>query len=752
MADHSRKKIKLGALVECLKGGKDKLALSDAIDALQLFIQINFTGPAVDFSEFEDLHREKLSVDGEPVSQLANMPQLLVASINAFEELNHPIWLARALVVQQSLLSNCSGSLHQRVVELYSESNIKEFASSEEEHTILLAELTRAYLLFDDHTKAKETLDQAMSSSGLITAITGIKGKRTRFQQHETAQLVCLAVSKFEASGVNLAPKALELNSDIFLEKPDLGSQSELDSSLPKELLNVDPNNQPPLRNIDSVLLLLWSEYLRRSSPADDSLLREQQRCLVDRVIGNSEGSVNWSVYSRALWIRSILESHSSHTVERGTLQMQALVEELGYGQQNYLGGIDTSDNGRERLEFIHQLTPLPHWAMDTVLAERYMSLGVVKSAVEIYERLGLWGDAALCYALVGREMKGLEVLDAHLSKHPEDARAWCIKGDITVDPQYWEKAWDVGRYAPSMRSLGRYYFSPPKDSGYARNLDKAAHCLRESLTVNNLSYDAWFTLGCIEIEKEAWHSAAEAFTQAVAINDEDTKSWSNLASSLLQLQRPQQSLYALRQAIKADKNKEPNWRVWSNLITVAAELNDWDAVVEGINQMLNLRSDKQDKFIDPAVLYEVIFVFVSSEYSGSASQESFVELITTKLPDVITSDSGLWRLVARVDMWRKRPWDSLADYEKGFRICAHMPDLETNEASWKEAVSFCSDLIDAYQNLGELPGRIEGSVVCPDWRFKARTAVRSLMSKAKLFWEDTPEYERLKELKQQCT
>lgn len=751
MADHCNKKIKLDALAECIQGGQKELTLSDAIDALQLFIQINFTGPAVDLSAYKDLDREKLSVDGESASRLANMPQLLVAAIEAFERLQHPIWLARALMIQQSLLTNCSGSLHKRVIELYSEANMKDFASSEEEITLLLAELTRAYLLFDDLSKAKETLDLAISQSGLVVAITGIKGKRTKFQQHEISQLVCLAVSKFEDSGVNHAPKALELNSDIFLEKPTLGSQSDGDSSLPKELLNIDPNNQPPLRNVDSVLLLLWGEYLNRNSPADDSLLREQQRCLVDRVIGNSEGSVNWSVYSRALWTRSVLESHSSHTVERGTLQMQALVEELGYGQQNYLSGVDTSDNAGERLELIHSLVPLPHWSMDIVLAERYMSLGVVKAAVEIYERLGLWGDAALCYALVGQEMKGLEVLDNHLAQHPEDARAWCIKGDITVDPQYWEKSWETGRYAPSMRSLGRYYFTPPKDSGYERDLDKAAHYIRESLTINNLSYDAWFTLGCIGIEKEDWESAAKAFTQAVTINDEDTKSWSNLASALLQLQKPQQSLYALRQAIKADKNKDPNWRVWSNLITVAAELNDWDAVVEGINQMLNLRSDKQDKFIDPAVLYEVIFVFISSEYQGTASQESFIELITERLPLVITSDPSLWRLVARVDMWRKRPWDSLTDYEKGFRICTHIPDLETNADSWKEAVNFCSDLVDAYQNLGELPGRIEGSVVCPDWKFKARTAVRSLMSKAKLFWEDSPQYERLQELKAQC-
>lgn len=78
-----------------------------------------------------------------------------------------------------------------------------------------------------------------------------------------------------------------------------------------------------------------------------------------------------------------------------------------------------------------------------------------------------------------------------------------------------------------------------------------------------------------------------------------------------------------------------------------------------------------------------------------------------------------------------------------------HNPELESSETIWNEIVDACEDLVSAFESLGELPGKHgAGDLVCKDWKYKARTTVRSLMSKGKDMWEDSPGWERLQNMK----
>ena len=118
-------------------------------------------------------------------------------------------------------------------------------------------------------------------------------------------------------------------------------------------------------------------------------------------------------------------------------------------------------------------------------------------------------------------------------------------------------------------------------------------------------------------------------------------------------------------------------------------------------------------------------------------------------LPKVITSSARCWRIVARVELWRKRPWAALECHEKAYRVMVHNPELESSETIWNEIVDACEDLVSAFESLGELPGKHGArDLVCKDWKYKARTTVRSLMSKGKDMWEDSPGWERLQNMK----
>src|SRR5436190_6257830 len=118
----------------------------------------------------------------------------------------------------------------------------------------------------------------------------------------------------------------------------------------------------------------------------------------IERVITHPR---NWSVHTMALLLRSRLESSRTRTVERCTLQLQALLDQM-----------PTSDSTpSERLLYFHSI-PLPSkWQMEKELAMRFLSLGIVRSALEIFERLEMWEEAVKCWQSMDRADKAVVIV-----------------------------------------------------------------------------------------------------------------------------------------------------------------------------------------------------------------------------------------------------------------------------------------------------------------------------------------------------
>lgn len=780
------------------KDSRSELAyLFSAIACLNTFIQVNFTGPFFDLAISEDLNKAcllHLASDGESAFSLVYYPSLLVASLAALEDLIRSVttdscikyftkwWYSRAIVIHQSLLTGISNTLYTNLVDNLP--NITELDSLASEHNWpaedvhdlkvrILAEIARADLVFDQESRAKTAINKAKSESHLKTLLTGFKGKKTKFQSKAVSQLVYIAKShnnqtrdlEKEGSEVPL-PTNLELKSDLLLEKPEFnqptiaeedGEQNQEASEIDDDLKDIDPNHQPELKDIDSALILLEAQYIKNSAPHKHALIQEELMAMINRILDSPSSSVNWTLFSRALWERSLLEADSSQTVERGVLQIQSLVEESGQGKITSYITQEGAQGGsvEDRLKYIHQVVPLPRWALDIALAQKFMSIGMVKSATEVYERLELWADVALCYAVIGQETTAEEVMKKHLEKNPDDARAWCIYGDMTNNLEYWEKSWEVGKYAAAKRAIGNYYHFPPKESGVSRDLTLAAQNFRESLSVNPLHFNGWFIYGCIGLESESWETAAEAFTRCVSLDENDSKSWSNLASALLQMHKPQQAFNALQRAIRTDAELK-NWRIWDNFVRVAIDLKEWQQAVYGTNRLVDIRGKKDgEACLDISTLEAIAQELVETDVKEASDPHKVfpneaIKLLIHKVPPLITSNPRLWKMVARVHIWLKQPWNALDDYEKAFRILTNNPQLDESEAIWNDAVNACEDLVDAYTNFGEREGRMgEGSLVCKDWKFKARSAIRSLIGKGKLYWEDSEGWERLAGLKE---
>ena len=879
--------------------------------ALDAFLQANVTGPLFawdsttlfpeDVVKRSELGRFKkhlvssLSVDGEAVYQL--MPHVEIFCL-ARCLLNHSALgqdteqiLARLRVNSwhQRLLSELSPSLQDliykdlRIIEkaIVVERSEAEVISPAE----FLIERATIHIYHGFDAKARNDLAGAARERSFDYALTGRLGKRTKFQDKELSQLVVLARSAAPDESSNARtvnngsapiatgptqtkPKNLDLNNDTLLESiaftKNNNSTSDLQpqEQLPRTLSNLDPGNQPQLDSLDAIILLSTVSSITNTSPTD-GLTREETLPYAERVL--SGASSNWQIYTQALLVRSRIEGYKSRTIERSVLQLQALVDQVIAETASvntaetpasakptpttFLPKIKSSDSAlaSERLRYIHALASPPRWKLEAELADRWVSLGGLRTALEIYERLQMWAEVALCWAANDREDKARKIIRRQLYNSvittsteklleddedtdigdyriervplPADApRLFCILGDIEKSISAYERAWTISncRYARAQRSLGKLYSA-------AGDLQKADEAYSKSLKVNPQNHAIWFALGCVRLQLEDWAGALEAFSRSVQIDGEDAESWSNLAVALLRLppevpasnvdevvqtggvdngdigtgdghakdneeeisqqppavdpQRHIRGAFAALQ--RAARLKRESFRIWQNLLSVAVQLAPppySDIVIAQTRLIELLGKTEGERCVDVEIVEGLVSHLIATSPSDRQDIQERVEskdgneissnqrmgfermvidLVQRKIIPLITSSRRLWLVAAKLSLHLQHPAATLSAYEKAWRVTLNKPGwdtgagIESAQATWAEVSEATIDLVDGYESLGEKTreaGMAAGELVAKDWKFKARSALRSVMSRAKEGWEGDARYEALSE------
>ncbi|GJE87502.1 TPR-like protein [Phanerochaete sordida] len=573
--------------LECLR-------LVCAVALLHAFLQANWTGPNLDLKPTEilaipgDLQDTvtdeslnaksivELAHGGEPAYHLAEVPFFLrLAKLLLelpFERCTSAAWWkTRAWAVHEHVLDEPAAPPEDLIPQLQSSS--KNIAADADLNGRVLLEEGLFYHLLEQDRQASELFVKAAQATQLEYELTGALGKRTKFQQNDVTQLVLLAESRkretdsapvqddTSATESKNLPETLQLNDDTLLERTQFVSSNP--AAPGSRLTHLDPSNQPPLDPLDQCILLAMCLNIKNMSPSH-GLTSEQMAPYVDRVIAHAR---NWSVHTMALLLRSRLEANRTRTIDRSTLQLQALVDQM-----------PTADSSvTERLAYIHDLALPSKWELQRELAQRYFALGVVRSALEIFERLELWEDVAKSWQSLERPEKGIAVIrdllegrkaeaDAVIARSKaasagrrqtlDTARAaklWALLGDL--EPQHalahYTKAWEVsgGTSGRAMRSLGGYHFARGDHAA-------AIVCLRKAVAINPLLSRSWFILGCAYVRTEEWAGAKEAFTRCVSIDDEDAESWNNLASVFLRMGEAGQKVEAADDA--ADEVRLP--------------------------------------------------------------------------------------------------------------------------------------------------------------------------------------------------
>lgn len=494
---------------------------------------------------------------------------------------------------------------------------------SKDDKTLFLVEAANYHILLGRNDLAKETLAKAGQTSGLQYALSGALGKKTKFQEKSTSQLVVLAKSsddsaptaKDDEEGDSAKPDALKLNDDTLLEDihftKDGPNGEDSKTSLPSSLTDLKPDEQPQLSPLDQIILLTEATMKDAFSPVD-TLTSEEILPYAVRVLADK--STNWQIYTQALLVRSRIEVHRSRTLERGVLQLQAVADQViadttaeasapppTEEEPSDVPAIQVNDQppqekptsflpapkptesapAHTRLAYIHALSTPPRWHLESELAYAWAGIGSLASALEIFKRLRLWAEVALCLASraavededgrgSGGESKAKGIIrwrlfhqtDTTEPVNPDDekidditsispstfsgpertppppnaARLWCILGDLESQPAHYERAWSISnnRYSRAQKSLGEHYLSQ-KDWTAARD------AYVKATSINRLDPDMWSRLGDISLRLGNFEDAAEAYSRSISsatdtLGGEGAKTWSNLGSALWSL------------------------------------------------------------------------------------------------------------------------------------------------------------------------------------------------------------------------
>ncbi len=658
-----------------------RLAL--AVACLHAFTQENWTGPSITFPPSkivsirdatpsdEDLNStsiKELALGGEPVYHLAQAVLLFrVAQLL----LDLPFHHTPSISWWQLRL----GEIHQRLLD---------------ERVTLSGELSADGILKALPTLPQDLAGRLVLEGGLVQhnkgndkaaygyfaraatimdlryELTGALGKRTKFQEVELSQLVLLTEGRDRASdstqsrdtstsknGRNILPDTVALNDDTLLEHTTYTSATTTTST--GQLTHIDPSNQPELHPVDQCILLAMCLNVRNTSPTH-GLTNEQMMPYVTRVLSHPR---NWSVHTMALLLRSRLEANRTRTIERSTIQLQQLVEQMPTAEST----------AAERLLYFHSL-PLPSkWELEKELAQRYMSLGVVKSALEIFERLEMWEEVVGCWQSMERPDKGILIVRDLLEGRRQESEAvvarskanstgdrrrvfdsareaklWCLLGDLEPEHarEHYERAWEISGQSSgrAMRSLGGYHFA-------RNNFAEAVVCLRHAVRINPLLSRSWFLLGCACVREQNWKEARDSFSRCVAIDEEDGESWSNLATVYLRMGKsndaedsavgsyhllspilsdfPQipdedevdakkdsipfeNKLLAFRALKQGLKFSYDNWRMWTNFMIVAVDVGELSEACRALGRIVEQRAEKDGgECVDEEVLERLV-------------------------------------------------------------------------------------------------------------------------------------------------
>ncbi|KAL4859782.1 Tetratricopeptide repeat protein 27 [Chlorella vulgaris] len=523
-------------------------------------------------------------------------------------------WALRAVLLQQRLLSGRSAALRSLLLGLAEqvlagqavpvEGSVAQLAGSGgsssggvagapglEDQLLAAGALLEAALLeaaFGHAESASRYLQRGGSVLGFKTELTGALGTRTVHQQEAKAQLL-VAVSRDSANPWTAAYEAGRLPGLADARSTIEAATTQAQQDLPAELkgFSVDSDVLPhpvlvpagdggssaqdtprDLHPLEQALLLGWGLHVRKGGAAD-GMQPWEVAAYMDAVA--QQERTQFLLHAAAVLQASRLEKTRSRTRDRALLQLEQLAESLDRGCP------ELPPNARLRYAFSAWF-PL-RLSLRKELGELLVGLGLVGSALSLFEGLELWDNLIVCYQLLDKKVQAEELIKRRLEVTPGEPRLWCALGDLCLDDAHYLQAWECSghRNARAQRSLAR---NALRNSSYS----KAAAHWELALALNPLHGEGWFSLGYACIKEKEYGRALQAFTRSSQLEPENGEAWNNLAAIHMHMRHWKQAYNALSEAVK---HKRDSWQTWDNYAQVAVRVQQWQTAVRALQQVL---------------------------------------------------------------------------------------------------------------------------------------------------------------------
>lgn len=596
---------------------------------------------------------ESLIVDGEYPYRLVVDPVLLLVALNATAK-----WTRlRALFLHQRILDEASGTLKDDIYQIIrdnTEDAVTAYGPS------VYTEIALIYQYYHDEKMAEEMLCLSAEKIGFTFTLTGALGRRTKFQTFETTQLtVESSMVKSGEASTSAMPTEIALNDDVMLEK----------TALTNTLTSGDLDNNA------LAILLVQSRQLTLFH-AKESVITEKALAYVNKVL---EKPNCWCIYSTGLFMRSQLESTMTRKMERATLQIQALVDQIALPEPSF----------KERFALFFA-SPMPSpWEMDCAQGYLFASLGAFKTALTIFNRRELWDEAISCLVQIGDVAGAEERIAVEMERMPENPKLWCIKGDLHDDVGCFEKAWELskGKFSRAQRSIGKYYFKK-------QDWTKAVEAFELALGINPLFSKTWFLLGCASIQIDDTKKALQAFGRVVTLEPGNGEAWNNIASIYLHEERHKDALEALKEASRLHRD---TWKIQDNLFEVALTCGELLVATNALRRVAELNGDDFDmrKFQRLVGLLSRAVQFVGlKEFEMQSVRKRCLSLADEVLTAKHSANPDLWSTLARLAEIFSDSVEAKKCLFKAYRAAKALP-FASNITIFTKLVSIISHLAE---------------------------------------------------------
>ncbi|KAI5641769.1 tetratricopeptide repeat protein 27 [Phthorimaea operculella] len=699
--------------------------------------------------------KAKLERDSEPLFINILYPELLFLSSQTFSALNsvkpslvHLWWHFRTKVAHQRALEDTSATLYSELELIMAKltNELQSLQAKPRLSLLLCLEIAQAYLVYGRVQKVEEYLLKGRELAGLKLELTGILGKRTKFQQTALPQLALSSEldsnidrpSAEESHGNSELPPDVELQDDVRLNKIQYNE-------------NISTAELPSL---EQTLCLLTIQYLQKATAKDD-LQHEELQPYIEAILTQKKGP--WSTRVAALLIRCKLEANHKRTVERAMLQCETIVnDKTGVAPTSRLSylwasGLQPAWTWRQQLADLYlslglvkaalehyevlqlwedvivcytclQLRHKPAWTWRQQLADLYLSLGLVKAALEHYEALQLWEDVIVCYTCLQLRHKAAEIIQQQIDIAPT-VKLYCLLGDATDDEACYEKAWEFSNHRSSraQRHWGNFLYEHKKYEECIPHFEK-------SVEINSIQERVWLRMAFAALETENWELAAKSYRRYTYLQPNTFEAWNNLAKVYVKQGDKNRAYRALIEALRfnydnwkhhlmyieawnnlakvyvkqGDKNRAyraliealrfnyDNWKLWENVIIVSMDTGHFEDVIRGAHRLLDLQGKFEDVEVLTLLTRAVVQDSKDADGNGAARLRKRVLELFGRITSVHQNKPELWQLYSDISPTYLLRGQRLLKAYRGY----------TQSGKWSENPETCKKVIELALNL----------------------------------------------------